>query len=88
MLFNPYSTVDDPLQVLIPNGYTRSLGTGLKDGDELGCAIISGLTITETGKLTCVVKWSYIQEMPAYVMIYGFDSIAPNTAIRVLIGGI
>jgi hypothetical protein len=88
VLFNPYSSEEDPFDVLIPTGYTRSLGTGLRDSEELGCSIIEGLTIEESGKLTCLVKWSNYVNIPAHIMIYGYDAIAPYTTIRVLVGGI
>lgn len=67
------------------NPFKRDLGTGLYTGDEVGCAIISGLTTVSTGRLSCFL---YVGTGPTdfpYITVYGYDTIPPNTDVKIQI---
>lgn len=67
------------------NPFKRDLGTGLKTGDQVGCAVLQGLTTVSTGRISCYL---YVGTGPTdfpYITIYGYDAIPPYTSVKIQI---
>lgn len=72
----------------IGTAYESDLGTGLLTGQEVGCAVKSGLTTIETGRLTCWIKVGTGPEDYPAINVEGYDKIPPSTSISILISNI
>ena len=70
------------------NVYQNDLNTGLKEGDEVGCIIHSGVTVLEGKRLACILHIGTNSTDKPMITLINYDYIDPSTTIRISFGGI
>ena len=70
------------------NVFKNDLGTGLSEGDEVGCIIHSGIVALEGKRLECVLHIGTNSTDKPMITILNYDIIDPATSISLSFGGI
>ena len=81
-IFESYNAAD-------PNNvFKEDLGTGLEEGDEVGCIIHTGITALEGKRLTCTLHIGTNSTDKPMITVLNYDYIDPETTIEISFGGI
>ncbi|EWS73604.1 hypothetical protein TTHERM_000251239 (macronuclear) [Tetrahymena thermophila SB210] len=69
-------------------GYASDLGMNISDNSEVGCAIKTGLTLSQGSKLNCILSLGKGPEKMPQISISNYEQIPANTQISILITNI
>ncbi|KAL4494248.1 hypothetical protein ABPG73_018767 [Tetrahymena malaccensis] len=69
-------------------GYASDLGMNIQDNSEVGCAVKSGLTLTQGNRLKCVLSYGKGPEKMPQISISNYEQIPAYTQISILITNI
>lgn len=81
-IFESYNAAD-PLNV-----FQKDLGTGLSEGDEVGCIIQKGMVALEGKRLTCTLHIGTNSTDKPMIIIRNYDYINASTQIQLSFAGI
>ena len=70
------------------NVFTNDLGTGLKNGEEVGCVIFSGLTALSGKRIKCLLKLGTSETDKPTIRIVNYDFVNPATTIIIGFAGL
>ena len=70
------------------NVFKNDLGTGLKEGDEVGCIIHQGISVLEGKRISCILHIGTNSTDKPMITILNYDYIDPATTVSVSFGGI
>jgi hypothetical protein len=70
------------------NVFSKDLGTGLEEGDEVGCIIHEGIVPLEGKSLKCVLHIGTNSTDKPMITVLNYDYIDPGTTIKISFGGI
>ena len=70
------------------NVFKNDLDTGLKEGDEVGCIVHSGITELEGKRLICSLHIGTNSTDKPIIKITNYDYIDPGTTVRIAFAGI
>ncbi|KRX03573.1 hypothetical protein PPERSA_04125 [Pseudocohnilembus persalinus] len=63
------------------NNLIEDIGSGLNDGDEIGCVGVQGINISRQNRLICKIYLGSSEDYPPTIIVSGYDPIDAETQI-------